>query len=289
MPDLPPLYKYLDVQGARLTLGNRTFKHSKPSDFNDTEELTIRSIFPESTETALVEIKNGLPDILLKHLDEAPTGGSVQMRHKIGLIQGIYRNNPGAAKIIGEGMRRTPISDIYDLDRMRETFREFVTEINDLRQRYRILCVSEIRDSDKMWVRYAQCHEGIVVRIVPNAQKDSKFQKFRKVEYREARPPLYESALSFYEDSQFGDQEKIKKALLDKIIYTKTREWEEEKEYRLAIWLGEGEEWSTLSYHSEEISELYLGQKMADEVKREIVGLARAVNPEMHIFFPMGV
>lgn len=35
----PPLYKYLDLQGAKLTLGNRTFKHSKPSDFNDTEDL----------------------------------------------------------------------------------------------------------------------------------------------------------------------------------------------------------------------------------------------------------
>jgi hypothetical protein len=42
---LPPLYKYLDFQGAQLTLGNRTFKHAKPSDFNDTEDLTIQSTF----------------------------------------------------------------------------------------------------------------------------------------------------------------------------------------------------------------------------------------------------
>jgi hypothetical protein len=44
---LPPLYKYLNVEGAKLTLGNRTLKHAKPSDFNDTEDLTIQSIFPE--------------------------------------------------------------------------------------------------------------------------------------------------------------------------------------------------------------------------------------------------
>ena len=42
---LPPLYKYLSVQGAKLTLGNNTFKHAKPSDFNDIEDLTIQSIF----------------------------------------------------------------------------------------------------------------------------------------------------------------------------------------------------------------------------------------------------
>jgi hypothetical protein len=34
---LPPLYKYLDVQGAKLTLGNNTFRHAKPSTFNDVE------------------------------------------------------------------------------------------------------------------------------------------------------------------------------------------------------------------------------------------------------------
>ena len=53
---LPPLYKYLDVQGAKLTLGNAIFKHAKPSDFNDIEDLTIQSIFPEETEAALQKL-----------------------------------------------------------------------------------------------------------------------------------------------------------------------------------------------------------------------------------------
>ena len=35
----PPLYKYLDVRGAKLTLGNKTFRHAKPSDFNDLKKL----------------------------------------------------------------------------------------------------------------------------------------------------------------------------------------------------------------------------------------------------------
>ena len=53
---LPPLYKYLDVQGAKLALGNRTFQHAKPSDFNDIEDLTIQSIFPEGVEAALTKL-----------------------------------------------------------------------------------------------------------------------------------------------------------------------------------------------------------------------------------------
>jgi hypothetical protein len=65
---LPPLYKYLDVQGAKLTLGNRKFKHAKPSDFNDTEDLTIQSIFPEDAETALTKLANSFTDEGLRFL-----------------------------------------------------------------------------------------------------------------------------------------------------------------------------------------------------------------------------
>jgi hypothetical protein len=39
--DLPQLFKYLDFRGALLTLESRAFKHAKPSDFNDTEVLTL--------------------------------------------------------------------------------------------------------------------------------------------------------------------------------------------------------------------------------------------------------
>lgn len=67
---LPPLYKYLDVSGAKLTLGNRTFKHAKPSDFNDTEDLTIQSIFAEDTEEALKKIAESFPDVIMRHLYE---------------------------------------------------------------------------------------------------------------------------------------------------------------------------------------------------------------------------
>ena len=38
---LPPLYKYLSVEGAKKTLGNNAFRHAKPSSFNDIEDPTV--------------------------------------------------------------------------------------------------------------------------------------------------------------------------------------------------------------------------------------------------------
>ena len=55
----PPLYKYLDIKGAKLTLENRCFRHAKPSYFNDTEDFTIRSIFPEDDEAAFKQLEEG--------------------------------------------------------------------------------------------------------------------------------------------------------------------------------------------------------------------------------------
>ena len=136
-----------------------------------------------------------------------------------------------------------------------------------------------------MWARYAEDHQGIVLRIVPNLEKDSKFQKFAPVVYRQTRPSLYESAASFQEDSLFGDQQTRMKKALDAIIYSKTLEWEYECEYRLAIALGHGEkDWNTLTYHPNEIAELYLGAKMTGEFKAEIIGVAQAANPQIKIF-----
>lgn len=73
--------------------------------------------------------------------------------------------------------------------------------------------------------------------------------------------------------------------MLDKIIYAKTLEWEHECEYRLAIPMRQDEEpWNTRSYHSEELTELYLGLAMNKADADEIVGLALGVNPKIMIF-----
>ncbi|GEM_PF-4172449 len=65
---LPPLYKYLDVNGARLTLKNQTFKHSKPSDFTDKEDMTAISAFTDDIKTACIKMQNSIADCLANNV-----------------------------------------------------------------------------------------------------------------------------------------------------------------------------------------------------------------------------
>jgi len=281
----PSLYKYLDVQGAILTLKNRCFRHAKPSNFNDREDLTVRSIFPEDDETAFKQLEDGFVDCLISHIDEMPTCLNPRIRAKVRILQAIFRTNPDAANLIKETRRRDGSPPILDREHMKKRNRDFVAEINLLMQNWRILCVSTSNDSERMWTRYAEDHNGIVLRIVPNLEKDSKYKLFGPVIYREARPALFESAASFQEGSLFGDQSARIERILKTIIYSKTLEWEYESEYRLAIPLGHGErDWNTLAYHPNEIAEIYLGANMTDEAKAKFNELARAANAEIRIF-----
>src|SRR5579883_3165476 len=172
---LPPLYKYLDVRGAYLTLGNGTFKHAKPSDFNDTEDLTIQSIFPEETEVALKKIQEGFTDVILQHLNDPPRCSS-PMREQVALIQHVYRTNPEAADVVRAELAKEREAPIFDPNYMQMRAAAFLKELNRHLQDTRVLCVTTHRASEQMWFGYAEKHKGIALRIEPNLAKDSKFQ-----------------------------------------------------------------------------------------------------------------
>lgn len=280
----PPLYKYLDVQGAKLTLGNRTFKHSKPSDFNDTEDLTVQSIFPEDLETALKRASRGILDVIANNLDGTPSLAS-PMKEKLAAIQAALRANPAAIDRMREEVTKGAMDGIYDMDRLHATAETTISDVNAFMQGWRVLCVTTHKDTDKMWSGYAENHKGIALRIEPNAQKDSKFRRFEPVVYRAKRPPLHDDVLEFLAGALFGDQEARYKSIMEKIIYAKTLDWQHEAEYRLSIPLAPGEKpWNTLPFHPEEITELYLGAAITAADKENILGKAKAVNPGIAVF-----
>lgn len=96
---LPPLYKYFDARGAKLTLGNGRFRHAKPSDFNDTEDLTIRGLFSEPLEEALTRIAHNVDEILYenRHREIRVDNG---MLNKVTILQRAFRENPEAIVIL---------------------------------------------------------------------------------------------------------------------------------------------------------------------------------------------
>lgn len=201
------------------------------------------------------------------------------------MIQCAFLKNPLAVEVIKAEQNKEGKESVYVIEHMRDISQAFINEINDFMQDYRVLCVSTQIDSEKMWSGYAENHKGIALRIEPNVAKDSKFQLFRPVEYCTHRPSLYDDTLEFVADALFGDHEVNKRAIIEKIVCTKTLCWEHEAEYRLAIAFGVGEHpCNILKFHPEEITELYLGHAMTSEEKDEIAAKGNKLNPEISIF-----
>jgi hypothetical protein len=197
----------------------------------------------------------------------------------------MFRANPNAAAILKAAAKKDPTPKLVDVSALKQLCEETLADLNAFMQNYRVFCVTPNKDSDKMWTEYAENHKGIVLRIEPNLEKDSKFQKFLPVSYREKRPALYESAKSFFEDALFADQTTKNEAMLHQIIYSKTLKWKDECEYRLAIPLGQDEEpWETLSYHAEEVTEMYLGAAMTKADKDDLLAKAKKLNPAIKVF-----
>ncbi len=159
-----------------LTLGNRTFKHAKPSDFNDTEDLTIQSIFPEDLDAVVRRASRGIIDVIMNNLDAAPTCAS-PMQEKLGAIQAALRADPSAVERMRAETLEGAMNGIYDMERLRWTGEATIKDVNEFMQGWRVLCVSTLRDSEKMWSDDAESHKGIALRIEPDVTKDFNVSK----------------------------------------------------------------------------------------------------------------
>jgi hypothetical protein len=246
--------------------------------------MTTQSLFPDEIESALNILQDKFVDVIVENADAAPTC-SDKLKPKVSELQKIFRENPKAAGIVREGLKKDPDGSGLGIEHWRARAEGFVKEINEFMQGHRVLCVTTDKASNRMWEEYAQASQGIVLRIEPSVPKDSKFQKFSPVTYQEKRPAIFPRTLDYAREALFGDQQARARASMDGIIYAKTKAYAFESEYRLAIPRGEGEEdYRVLAYHPEEITELYLGAAMTDADKAEIIALAKAVNQGIKVF-----
>jgi hypothetical protein len=200
------------------------------------------------------------------------------------MIQQAFRNNPEAIELARQHDREQVAENV---EQFRAQAVALLAQLNASLQTWRVLCATTDIASERMWDEYADHHRGIALRIKPATARDSKFGLFRPVEYLKTRAPLYRDTLEFSEGHFFVDLEARTTEMIRRIIYSKTLRWQHEKEYRLAIPLGQGEpDWNTLPYHPEEVTELYLGPAIADDEKAEIIRAAKDINPEIAVFWP---
>jgi hypothetical protein len=125
-----------------------------------------------------------------------------------------------------------------------------------------------------------------LLRFLPDLQKDSFLRLIRPVKYTTERPPLVERPHEQITRGLPATPLDAGKQLNDRVLHTKSLEWAYEQELRLtfAEEIKDDTAATFNTFYANELIEVYLGFRMSDDNKTEIVRLAKALNPDVRIF-----
>lgn len=140
-----------------------------------------------------------------------------------------------------------------------------------------ILCLSEENDNLTMWSHYAENHCGFVLGFnsdIPITNNEQCLNKPRKVLYSYSRPYLKLFIANM-------NQQDRKKNWAEKFLYTKSKDWSYENEWRQVNKLESANDTRLLKneelvhlfkFNKESVCHIYLGCRMNPKDKEEILG-----------------
>ena len=275
------IYKFLSFDGLCKTLGNGTIRLSKPSDFNDPLDIYLQECFGKDGQVFLEEMKEAFQDFIEGEIDLSSLPDSPYKAKIAAIITAHRKASPEQRAKMREQMSRIPIAELYDLKKFEEAEREVISRVYQSSEFDGIFCSTVDFKNLLMWAHYADKHQGAVIEFTPNKEKDSAFLASRKVIYSNERPVLYATAQEMIFSGVGMSTKESGKSILDKLIYTKGRDWEYEQEYRLFVpfCIKPDHAFATQQYHPEELTSVYLGCRMSQQNQEKAIALALTANP----------
>lgn len=281
----PKIYKYTPLAGLKATLEHRSFKLSRPSDFNDPIDMYLQETIGQNMEEFLEDLKKEFHDYLVNGIKDKPShnprySGILNFMH-----QAIDRASEDQKQELREELLNTPIEQMYNFDRLRKTNAEVTSAINMAFSFDAVFCSTTDSNNLLMWAHYADHHRGAVIEYTPNLEKDSVFLASKPVQYSKERPLPYKDAAAMVGGLEKNPSETVQD-IIERLVYTKSEEWAYEKEYRLFVpfMLRPEQEFATLRFYPEELTSIYFGCRTSEKDMEEIKALAQKINLSVRFY-----
>ena len=280
------IYKFLSFDGLCKTLENGTIRLSKPSDFNDPLDIYLQECFGKDRQVFLEEMKEAFQDFIEGEIDLSSLPDSPYKAKIAAIITAHRKASPEQRAKMREEMSRIPIEELYDLKKLEETEQELLSSVYQSFELDGVFCSTVDFKNLLMWAHYADRHQGAVIEFTPNKERDSAFLASRRIIYSNERPVLYATAQEMIFSGIAMSTEESGKFILDKLIYTKGKDWEYEQEYRLhlPLCIKPGQPFATHEYHPEELTSVFLGCRMSQQSQEKAIALAKTANPSVAIY-----
>ena len=264
------LYKYMTAQTGRIVLNSLSLRWSSPELFNDPFDVPrelAQGVPPQDIQIGVFKsfaelIKSSKP--IPVHLDPRIVS-FIESERKKG-------NGIEIDKICNELTSYVPESStMYPaFDELRNMWRELIPNL-------RILCLTERIDNTVMWAHYAENSKGIALGFTANKEVDSALLEAKKVNYiSEGKVPLFLSNEGWGNlIVNMSDPIEAISKVFEEYCYTKTKNWEYEREWRISTPkkpLDQGQ-YSDWHFAIEELDSIYIGHKADDKLLSHIIDL----------------
>jgi hypothetical protein len=271
-------FKYVTEIEAKRIIKDHTLRWSCPLDFNDPFDHQI-SFIDEDRAEALYELFTQRFQTYVSERDDI----KFDMTHPFGQILTLYKQ---MCNVIPkeEFFRRAEKIKIQVIQSIKRALAGFNEETRRERLNTRVLCLAEENDNLLMWSHYSASHAGAVVKLNVIEELEVPLLVAQKVRYSN-NYPLLATEEEWIDHVLCINRIDLGQRELD-LILVKGEDWSYEKEWRLSM---TSEEYSLrgaiyLKEPPQVFGAVYLGCRMHQEDKKEIIELAIQSLPDMEIW-----
>ncbi|MGD9539829.1 DUF2971 domain-containing protein [Methylocystis sp.] len=286
-PELPDIvYKYTNEKAARLIIANRSLRIGRPTEMNDPFDVYLDDLFEDDPRDLLNAASERLVDMLSRDPAE------YAKRTGTPLEQAIVNSAAINAGTVAQrdqflALITSPIVEaLYpQLKAVRQELEIQRTAIVAQFRNSGIFCATRNKINLLMWSHYADAHRGVVFGFRPDAARDSFLCLLEPVTYSDVRPSFYKPFDPLVGELPAPTPEAMR-AFTRSLTAVKSKEWAYEEELRIVIpsYVPEGQSEVFMPYYATELAELYLGCRVSEGDRDEIVAAARALNKDVAIF-----
>ena len=274
-------FKYAAPDTALAILKNGTVRYSSPLTFNDPFDCQTELQFDFDPDGFHERVRDRLLELVT-----AAEEPQVDIHNPWGRLIALIRENYTTPGFPRELWEQTMTEQFPSLDsEMKTTQSKFQENFrNTLLAGARFFCVSEDCDNLLMWAHYAKDHTGAMFELLSLPEEDNPLSIARPVIYVDHPPPLFTE--DEWLDDIFSLRRLDERELVKRYVYSKSRHWSYEREWRVWDSLIPAPEclYRDTPILQSEFAALYIGCRAKDSFADEAMSLTRGMFPNARIY-----
>lgn len=262
-------FKYMSEGTAKIVLENQTLRWSTAQKLNDPFDLQFDMKITDDEATVKREIAN--------RMWEQYENGFLDNSSNpfVSILAGVRATIGEIPKSVFMNILTTALDDAFR--QWNKALPGSNLEVAQNIATFKILSLTTRPNIPTMWSHYANSHQGVAMRFRSIPEQDSQFGMARPMQYLNNVPSQFseeDMIRGFLEPtSEMWD---LQTKIMDKIVYTKSKDWEYEQEWR--IYGGHGvdmaAEFEDLPFNRDELDGVIFGLKTTDSDKEDMMRLA---------------